>query len=72
MKTTKRKRKARARGAKAAILANRHPGESRNKQAIRLKVNYMTLSDAERSNFWPIGSAGTLLRAALGLSEVAP
>lgn len=64
-------RKAKAGSVAHAILQDRirHSDRSRNAQAIRLGVSQMTLKEAEQLNRWPIGSAGILLRRALGVPE---
>lgn len=66
-------RKTRAGTVRHIILANRiaNKDRSRNAQAKRLEVNFMTLSEAEDGNRWPIGAAGKLLRAALGVADEA-
>ena len=66
-------KKTRAGTVRHAILANRiaHKDQSRNAQAKRLMVNFMTLSEAEDGNRWPQHSAGRILRMALGVAESA-
>lgn len=66
-------RKARPGSVVRLILQDRinHKDRSRNAQAIRLGVNFMTLSEAEDGNRWPIGAAGKLLRMALGVERQA-
>ncbi len=58
-------------GPAKSILVNRvkHRDASRAVQARRLKVSYGTLRDSELVDRWPIGAAGKLLRAALGVKE---